>query len=319
MPLVTVIIAVHNQAAYIAQAIRSVLEQTMADLELLVVDDGSTDDSAEVIHRFPDPRVVYRYQQNRERSAARNVGIRAANGEYLCFLDADDYYLVEKLSWQVAALRQRPDVGVVYSDVCLCDASGACLGAEAGRDMAARPSGDILGRLVRRNWITLSAPLFRRGCFHEGTLFDEGLSCFEDWDLWLRIARETRFLYHPGTVACYRVHGEMTSRNRERMWRGALVVRRTLEGWPEFEALPAAVRQYSRLERGLLECLVGDPGEGRRVLAAALRRKPRMAAAAGVWAASLLGPPALRALWGAWAARRDWMRAAREGQDDRQP
>ena len=310
---VTVIIAVYNQGDYIAEAIRSILGQTMPDLELIVVDDGSTDNTREVVQQFQDSRLYYRCQDNRERSAARNAGIRAATGEYVCFLDADGYYLPNKLGLQVAVLDQRQEFGVVYSDVCLCDATGKCLGVEVRGDSVAQPSGDILADLVRKNWITLSAPLIRRSCLHERTFFDESLSCFEDWDVWLRLASDVCFLYQPGTVACYRVHSDMTSNNRERMWRGALTVRRKLEALPQFQALQGSVRQYARFQRGLLESLVGDPRAGHRALADAFCGKPRIAAAGVVWALSLLGQPALRAIWGVRATRRDWLRAARGG------
>ncbi|MBC7236932.1 MAG: glycosyltransferase, partial [Chloroflexi bacterium] len=263
----------------------------------------------DVVRLFCDSRLRYYYQDNRERSAARNLGIQKATGEYICFLDADDFYLPCKLETQVTALEQNPGFDVVYSDVRLCDAEGNCIDAKAAAPHL-QPSGDILAHLVRRNWITIHAPLFRRSCFHEQTWFDESLTCFEDWDLWLRIACEARFLYVPGPVACYRIHREMTSNQRKRMWQGALEVRRKIEVMPQFQTLPHAVQQYSRFQHGLLESLVGDLLTGRRLLANAFFGQPMIPGAAGIWLLSLLGQSAFGTLWNCWASRRDWLRTA---------
>jgi glycosyltransferase involved in cell wall biosynthesis len=109
MPRVSVIIPTHNRAELLSEAIESVLGQTYRDFELIVVDDGSTDRTSEVVSGIRDPRIIYQSQEKQERGAARNNGVAMSRGEYLTFLDDDDWYLPTKLELQVAALDARPD------------------------------------------------------------------------------------------------------------------------------------------------------------------------------------------------------------------
>lgn len=114
-PLVSVIIPTYNYAAYLHKAVDSVLEQTLTDHEVIVVDDGSCDDTAQVVQNYTDPRVKYIYQTNKGLPSARNTGIHASSGKYLAFLDADDAYHPEKLAVQVKLLEQNPKAGLSYS------------------------------------------------------------------------------------------------------------------------------------------------------------------------------------------------------------
>src|SRR5918996_212462 len=112
---VSVVIPTYNYGRYLPEAVESVLHQTFPDLEVIVVDDGSTDDTRELIGRFGD-KVCYIYQRNQGLPAARNTGIRAARGEYVGFLDSDDLWLPGKLALQVPRLDSRQAVGLVYAD-----------------------------------------------------------------------------------------------------------------------------------------------------------------------------------------------------------
>lgn len=116
-PLVSVIIPVFNCEAYLAEAVGSVLAQTYRPLEIVIVNDGSTDGSAEVARSFDDPSVRYCYQENAGIGAARNKGIDLARGEYFAFLDADDIWAPEKLSLQMACLEKDPDLEIVFGQV----------------------------------------------------------------------------------------------------------------------------------------------------------------------------------------------------------
>jgi len=127
-PLVSVVIPTYNRCGYLQQAIESVLSQSCGDFEVIVVDDGSTDETAQVIAKFSDERVRYLYQSNAGRSAARNWGMGAARGMYLAFLDDDDLYLPHKLASQVAFLESHPGVDLVGSGVRLIDEHGAVRG-----------------------------------------------------------------------------------------------------------------------------------------------------------------------------------------------
>lgn len=309
MPRVSVILPTYQRAHLVGRALQSVLAQSYPDLEVIVVDDGSSDGTRDVIARFTDPRVHYIFQENRGLAGARNTGVRAARGVYIAFLDDDDEYLPDKLAQQVPVLDAHPECGVVYSDVYLCDAAGKRLRLVAdalGR--GSPPTGMVLEALVYGNFLVSNAPLLRRECFSQAGLFDERLRMFEDWDFWLRLACEALFFYQPGAVARYHIHAVMMSRNRERMWGGALAVRRKIQAMPQFATLSRAAQQFSCYQSGLLECLVGDMALGRRVLWQAFTGRPPIRRAGPLWALSYLGRRALRTALGAWADRRDWLR-----------
>lgn len=309
MPYVSVILPTYRRAHLVGRALQSVLAQSYPDFEVIVVDDGSLDGTREVIARFADPRVRYIFQENRGLAGARNTGVRAARGTYIAFLDDDDEYLPTKLAQQVPALDAHPEYSVVYSDVYLCDADGKPMRLVAdalGR--GSPPTGMVLEALVQGNFLVSNAPLVRRECFSQVGLFDERLRVFEDWDFWVRLACETRFLYQPGAVACYRMHATMMSRNRERMWAGALAVRRKIQAMPQFAMLSQAAQQSSRYQSGLLECLIGDMEAGRRALWRAFTEQPSIRKAGPLWVLSHLGRGTLQAMVGAWAGRRAWLR-----------
>jgi glycosyltransferase involved in cell wall biosynthesis len=116
MPFFSIIVPTYNRAHFLPKAIESVLSQTFEDWELVIVDDGSTDTTREVVLAYQDPRIVYIYQENQERSAARNHGISKAKGEYICFLDSDDYYLPEKLANYKRAIEEDLNLMVVFYD-----------------------------------------------------------------------------------------------------------------------------------------------------------------------------------------------------------
>ena len=122
-PTVSVIMAAYNHAGYIAQAITSVLSQSWQDLELIVIDDGSTDRTREVVAGFADP-VRYIYQENQGQGGARNTGIAHARGEFISFLDDDDLWLPDCLETVMAVLRSRPEVGALYAACQVIDSEG---------------------------------------------------------------------------------------------------------------------------------------------------------------------------------------------------
>lgn len=183
MPKVSVIIPAYNQARYLGLAIQSVLDQTYADFEVVVVDDGSTDDTAQVVQRFADPRVRYVFQSNRGLSAARNTGLRNSTGPLVTFLDSDDEFLPEKLSWLAAILDQRPEVGLAAGSAVLIDEAGQPTGQPFASRLPADPAELVLG-----NPLHVGSVLLRRDWQAKVGYFDESLRSYEDWDMWLRLA-----------------------------------------------------------------------------------------------------------------------------------
>jgi glycosyltransferase involved in cell wall biosynthesis len=212
MPKVSVIIPTYNSAQYVGAAVDSVLAQTFTDYETIVVDDGSTDETREVLQRYAR-RITYIYQENRERSAARNAGINASSGKYIAFLDADDLWMPHKIERQVAVLDENPTVALCYCQASYIDPNGSPVqflgswiyGDRESKMVVADKSRELmLGNVVFGGG---STPMVRRSLLEEVGLFDETLSYPEDWDLWIRLSRKGPFAYIPEPLACYRVYG----------------------------------------------------------------------------------------------------------------
>ncbi len=234
MPTVSVVIPAHNRAAYLGEAIDSVRSQTFVDWELLIVDDGSTDRTREVVaaHR-DDARIRYCYQSHQERSAARNRGIADTSGPYIAFLDADDVWKPQKLARQVLALEHAPETALCYTLTGRIDAEGRAL--DAGRHLRA-PTGYVLSRLLRQDFIANSSVTIRRCCLKRVGAFDATLPVYgrEDWDLWLRIARWYPILPVKEELTLHRVHEGNTS--HERSFASGLAVLEKLSRDREFIA-----------------------------------------------------------------------------------
>jgi glycosyltransferase involved in cell wall biosynthesis len=181
-----------------------VLAQTFLDFEVIVVDDGSSDETPEVVAGYGS-RVRYLRKENGGAASARNVGIRAARGSYIAFVDADDLWLPEKLQLQMDLFSRHPDLAWVYSDVIVFDEESGQEVFKAS-DVIKLYAGDILRPLLLSNFIASPTPVIRRDVFGTVGYFDESpdLQGSEDWNLWLRIAAkyQVRFVERP--LAKYR-------------------------------------------------------------------------------------------------------------------
>ena len=197
MPLVSAIIPTYNRACVLERAIRSVLNQTFRDFELIVVDDGSSDGTAKILSRF-DGRLTAVCQKNRGVSAARNAGIAHAQGELLAFLDSDDEWLPDKLARQVAVFdpaRQR--------FVCHTDELWRLNGQEVRqKPIHRKQGGHFFERALERCLISPSSVMLSRALLERVGSFDETLPAAEDYDLWLRITafHEVAFIPEPLVV-----------------------------------------------------------------------------------------------------------------------
>jgi glycosyltransferase involved in cell wall biosynthesis len=209
--LVTIIVPCYNGAAFLEEALRSAVAQSYPAVEIILIDDGSTDSSPEIAQRFP---VRYLRQENRGLSEARNVGIRESRGSYLVFLDADDRLLPEAIESGLRALETHPACAIAVGDHVFIAADGSHLG-----------DSDKVGTvhshyeaLLKSNFIEMiSTVLFRRGIFDEVGGFDATLRVAEDYDLYLRIGRVRPICCHAVIVAEYRMHETNTSLNSELM------------------------------------------------------------------------------------------------------
>jgi glycosyltransferase involved in cell wall biosynthesis len=202
---VTAIIATYNYGRFLGEAIESVLAQTLRPDEIIVVDDGSTDDTSEVAARYAHEGVRYIYQENSGVSAARNAGIRAGTGEFIAFLDGDDRWVPEKTAWQVEHLQRHPDVGLITGSEWQTD--------EAGRkvwrlDRKASESECLYPRILVENTIgSTSLVMVRRECLERVGMFDEQFGPGQDWDLWIRIAGDYPVGIIGEPLMLYRRHG----------------------------------------------------------------------------------------------------------------
>ena len=213
MPNVSVIIPSYNCEAFIAETIDSVLHQTYRDFELIVVDDGSTDRTREIVAAYGDPvRLVS--QANARVSAARNRGIEETRGAFICLLDHDDYWFPTKLERQLREFEDHPEAGVVCSSFLRWhpDQDGR-FHDPASFDPDAFPdgidpdfSGWIYHQFLLDCWMLTSSAMFRAEVFQHCGVFDEALPFSEDWELWLRIAQVYPMirLHRPTTL--YRQH-----------------------------------------------------------------------------------------------------------------
>ena len=208
MPLVTVIIPTYNYAHFLPEAIQSVLSQTFTDYEIIVVDDGSTDNTRSVVAQF-DERVRYVYQENSGPNVARNAGIRESQGRYIAFLDADDKWLPDKLTLQVPLLEANQLVGLVYAGMYLFDSETDAVIGYHPLERCQR--GQVLRQLYLDQFVPAPTPVVRREVFDSVGSFDEHRVTSDDWDLWLRIASVYWFDFVPKPLALYRVHPSVHS------------------------------------------------------------------------------------------------------------
>ncbi len=194
MPKVSVVIPTYNRARLLKRAIQSVLNQTYQDFEIIVVDDGSTDNTEEIVRSFGDPRIRYiGHGENKGEAAARNAGIKAARGKYIASQDSDDEWLPEKLEKQMETFQNAsPKVGVVYTGFWKIQGDKKIYCPFS----AISPKEDIIyDSLLKMNFIGTPATLIRKECFERVGMFNERLRNFVDWEMWLRISKYYHFKY----------------------------------------------------------------------------------------------------------------------------
>lgn len=209
MPTISVIIPTYNRATLLPEAIQSVLTQTYRDFELLIIDDGSTDNTRQVIETFQDERIRYIYRTNGGISAALNTGIRAAQGQFMARLDSDDYWLPSLLEQEVNILITHPDIHIVYTQAQSIDKHGQLLTSRIGRPE--RYPGQPLKSILCGDFRCSITSLIRMECFKQVGMFDETLKGNEDWEIGIRLARHYRFYFIPQVLAHYRSHTQRTT------------------------------------------------------------------------------------------------------------
>jgi teichuronic acid biosynthesis glycosyltransferase TuaG len=227
--LVSVIMPAYNAGRYIAESIRSVLEQTYANWELVVVDDGSTDDTAALVRDFAaaDERIRYFHQPNGRLGKARNTGLRFAAGELVAFLDSDDLWMPEKLALQVEALNAH-DADVVYSDGFIFSDDDVADDTTTFPILPGRQDGErLFDQLLLGNRIAVLSVMLRRTALERAGLFEEETSFHgaEDYDLWLRLAKGGAVFYGmTERLVRYRRHSAAMTSAESKLLKPALAV-----------------------------------------------------------------------------------------------
>jgi hypothetical protein len=261
-PALTVVIPTYNRADLLGEAIDSVLAQEWPELELLVVDDGSTDETPEVLAGYGDRVRVIR-QENAGESAARNTGIHAATHELVALLDSDDYWLPGKLERQLALFSQDPAPDVTFT--AYTRIGDVAEEEDIVLDHWEGTQEDALEQLLLGCRINTSTALGRRSAFIDAGLYDTSLRCAQDYDLWLRIAaRGYRTAYVPEPLATYRIHPGAVSLDPELVNKST---ERVLQRVFDSGTLPEAFqgrRDFFMARRYLNSaCFYLDCGEGR--------------------------------------------------------
>lgn len=298
-PRVSVVIPAYERADLVGRAVDSALAQTVDNLEVLVVDDGSTDGTQAAVEAVEDPRVRYlAHETNRGVSAARNTGVEAAAGEYVAFLDSDDEWLPRKLECQLATLEDRGDGWVgAYCDVATLGLSGmgrlaAAISEAIFRSSAPREGGRELAESLLSMRVFMgpgSTLLVERDAVTAAGGFDEGLSIYEDWDLVLRVLSVGKIAYVDEPLAVTHFTGDAPAEayvenDRKYLERNADLV-------AELEARGVPVRRIHRM--GLVGHFLAEGrfGEAREYVDAGTLVRPKDLARLAFW--SVLG---LRAL-----------------------
>ena len=228
--LVSVIIPSYNMARYLPKSVASALAQTYANFEVVIVDDGSSDNTSEVVRQWADdPRVRVHRQANGGLSHARNQGIAHSSGPYIALLDADDIWMPHKLSLQMALFKDRPQVGVVFSNYERMNDNEEFM----PMGPTAMYRGKVSGRLLIENFVPASSAVVRRTCFERCGGFEVALKTGEDYEMWLRLSAHTEFDFVPEALMRYRIWGGSMSRDyRGRFETAIRVMQRFLDQNP---------------------------------------------------------------------------------------
>lgn len=240
-PLISVVIPAYNCEKTIQATLNSVCQQTYTALEIIVINDGSTDDTLGILNAFQDSRLKVLTYDNSGASISRNRGISAANGDFIAFVDADDIWLPDKLAEQLAALQQASQSAVAYSWTNYIDEAGKFLRS----GYHCRYSGNVYQRLLKGSFLESgSNPLIRRIALKTVGGFDESLKTCEDWELWIRLASHYEFAMVPQVHVNYRITTSSKSFKLDKHEAGGLVVIDKA-----FNDAPASLQEFKAISK----------------------------------------------------------------------
>lgn len=294
MPKISVIVPAYNSALFIRQTIASITAQSFEDFEIIVVDDGSTDATAEIASTL-DARIRVVRQRNQGIAGARNSGLSHARGELIAFIDHDDLWHPNKLKVQIQVLERDPGCGIVYGEFLRWDPRKPPVFPDEIIDsnrVVPELSGFILSKLVCINWVLLSTAVIRRDVFDVVGNFDPAMPPGDDWDFMLRASEHFRFIKLAQPLALYRVHAgqtslKLTARNVEFEIRSRALGRLKAVGGEVIDVRDVHLRQYRAIfNYGLAQYSAGLYRDAQSTFFEALAYRPRAGKAALYWAAS---------------------------------
>lgn len=289
--MVSVIIPTHKRLELLPRAVRSVINQTYQDLEIIIVDDAEDGDAEPIVRGIDDHRIRYcRNERKKGAAGSRNTGISKSKCDYIAFLDDDDEWLPEKLEKQMAAMLQSsPAVGWVYTGYFDVDeATGKVVGEQRRHKKA-----DIFKDLMVENCVgSASTVLLRKGCLSKVGVFDEVLPCSEDYDLWIRIAKEYQIECIPEPLFRYSIHQKKITTNSEAQARGIEIMRQKHKNTP----ISPSYFGNAYNDLGIAYCLAGDMNRGRQMFWKAIQVVPNSSRGYVNFCLTLLGLKMFRRL-----------------------
>ena len=224
MPKVSIIIPCYNASATIWETLDSLYEQTFKNFEIVIVNDGSTDESASIIECYTNKfnrRLNLITQTNQGQTVAKNVGIRNSSGQFIAFLDSDDIWAPEKLECQAFLMQSNLDMGLSYTNAYKINEMGVKTDTITASPLYRE---NCFDRLLLRNNIVASSVMIRREMIDQVGFFDESLEACENWDLWIRIARVAPIDFIDTALTFYRIHQGNMSKNIDKMRRSRLKI-----------------------------------------------------------------------------------------------
>ncbi len=284
-PTISVIIPTYNRRDTLGRAVQSVLTQTYRDLELIIVDDGSTDDTKTLITGIQDDRVRFIQTAHRGGAAARNVGVQHARASYIAFQDSDDEWYPQKLEKQIHFFTSAsPSIGVVYCG--LWKRTRAGKNVYLPRDDIYTKEGNVHHQLLEENFITTQSAVVRSECFIKIGMFDENLPGLQEWDLWLRISQKYEFGYIPeALLQTHFTKDSITAQHRLRLRAQEIILNKYLD---EFKKYPNTLSRHS-FSIGNTLAIRGDFRHARPYLRQASLASPRKIKYWAAWLLSLFG------------------------------
>jgi len=282
-PLISIITPTYNRATSLPRALESIFDQTFKNWEIIIIDDGSTDTTQEILKKFQEQNknvICIKHDKNKGVTAARNTGLHEAKGDYIAFLDSDDVWLPQKLEKQLEVFNRSPDIGLVYTGALFINEKGG-----EQRIKNATVEGYIYEQEIAFNPIgSPSRVMVKREVFEKVGMFDENFSVLEDWEMWIRITKTypVRSINEP--LIHYFESADSMSINTEKLISGY----KNLWNKIDLVSLSASIQAEHYLRLGHRLCYYGATQEGRSYIWKAVKIQPTRFKIIFIWMLSAL-------------------------------